>query len=54
MGIVALTFGTGLTGSSIRKEGPPEDLTVWQNVLKRIEPEIGKRAIAEWYAEGQR
>jgi hypothetical protein len=56
MSIVALTFGDGISGhinKNLRREGPPEDLTLWQRVLDRIEPEIGKRAIAKWYAEGQ-
>ena len=43
LGYVALTFGKGITGHG--HEGPPGDLTVWENVLKRIEPPKSRFAV---------
>jgi hypothetical protein len=44
---VALCFGTGITGQMVDDGQPPEDLTVWENVLKRVDVRLKSRFAVE-------
>lgn len=48
MGLAALLFGdSGWPSKQTRPSGPPEDLTLWENILKRVDVRLKSRFSVE-------
>ena len=43
LGITGLTFRADWYGHPRKDQGPPEDLTLWENVLKRVDVRLKSR-----------